>query len=249
MALCEDFESTPSGSGPDASRWTQAAPNCSDNSGSAVVDNTQARSGGKSMRIVSGANYCGHTFMASNIVASMGNVVYGRYFMRLGQALGDAHITFMSMCDGTDAATRGGDCSVSSSNGQMVQTSSKELRMGGQSGIVMWNRELDDATVPSLSPAGIAMSTMLTPNEWHCVEFGIDQAAGSVQTWIDGVAQPGLQIDGTATNEVDAAWLRNGNWRPALKDLKLGWEQYSGAAGATVWFDDVALHNSRIGCQ
>lgn len=248
MALCDDFESTPAGSGPDASRWVMMSPNCSDKSGSAVVDTAQFRSGGRSMRITSGANYCGHTFMASNIVASMGNTIYGRYYLRLSQALGDAHITFMSMCDGTDAAARSGDCSVSTNNGSMLQTKSKELRMGGQSGIVMWNRELDDATVPSLSPAGIAMSSKLTPNEWHCIEFGVDQAAGTLQTWINGVAHSGLQIDASATGEVDANWLRNGNWRPMLKDIKLGWEQYSGA-GTTVWYDDVALHTSRIGCR
>lgn len=248
MALCDDFESTTAGSGPDSSRWILMAPNCSDGTGTVKADASQSHSGGKSMRVTSGANYCGHAFMASNIVASMGNVVYGRYYIRLAQALADPHVTFMSMCDGTDAATRGGDCSVSTVNNAKVQTKSKELRMGGQSGIVMWNRELDDATVPSLSPTGIAMSTKLTPNEWHCVEFSIDQAAGKLQTWIDGVSLAGLQIDGTATSEVDANWLRNGAWHPVLKDLKLGWEQYSGA-GTTVWYDDVALHTSRIGCN
>jgi hypothetical protein len=246
--LCDDFESTAAGAGPDASRWVLMAPNCSDNTGTAVVDTMQFRSGGKSMRIASGANYCGHAFIASSRVASMGNVIYGRYYMRLAQPLGDAHITFVSMCDSTDATARGGDCSVSTSNGAQLQTRSMELRMGGQSGIVMWNRQLDDATMPSLSPAGIAMSTQLTPEAWHCIEFGIDQAAGTLQTWIDGVPLAGLQLDGTATQDVDAAWLRNGNWRPALKDFKLGWENYGGA-GVTLWYDDIVLHTSRIGCN
>lgn len=247
MTLCDDFESSSAGSGPDSSRWAMVSPNCSDNSGSAVVDTAQFHSGGKSMRITTGPNYCGHTFMQSNLVASMGNTVYGRFYVRLSQALADPHITFVSMCDAADAAAVSGNCDVSNVNNSKLQTKSKELRMGGQSGIAMWNRERDDATVPSLSPAGIALSTPLTANVWHCVEFGIDQAAGLLQTWVNGVSIPGLQIDGSPTNEVDTRWLQNGNWRPQLKDFKLGWEQYS-AAGTTLWYDDVALHTSRIGC-
>ncbi|MFI7284947.1 hypothetical protein ACIBOV_32295 [Micromonospora chersina] len=36
-------------------------------------------------------------------------------------------------------------------------------------------------------------------------------------------------------------------WRPRPTDLKIGWESYGGAAD-TLWFDDVALGASRIGC-
>ncbi|MCP3786536.1 hypothetical protein NLX85_24520 [Micromonospora sp. A3M-1-15] len=36
-------------------------------------------------------------------------------------------------------------------------------------------------------------------------------------------------------------------WRPQLTDLKIGWESYGGAAD-TLWFDDVALGATRIGC-
>jgi hypothetical protein len=246
MTLCDDFESPAAGSGPDSSRWSLVPPNCSDNTGKAIIDNTVSHSGSKSIRIDSGPNYCGHTFLYSNLVASMGNVVYGRFYMRLKDALGDPHITFMAMCDATDATAVRGNCNLSM-DGTQENNNPRDVRLGGQSGVMIWNRELSDPTVPSVSSAGKALSTALTPNTWHCVEFGIDQAAGKLQTWVDGASIPGLQIDSTPTADVDASWLTN-PWKPVLKDFKLGWEQYSGA-GTTVWYDDVALHTSRIGCS
>ena len=245
MTLCDDFESPAAGSGPDSSRWKMVPPNCSDNTGKAVIDDAVFHSGGKSIRIDSGADYCGHTFLFSNLVASMGNTVYGRFYMRLKDALGDPHVTFMAMCDSTDSVADGRNCSLSM-DGTLQNQDPRDVRLGGQSGVVIWNRQRSDPTVPSLSPTGKTLSTALTPNAWHCIEFGIDQSAGTLRTWVDGASIPGLQIDSTPTTDVDASWLTNA-WKPVLKDFKLGWEQYSGS-GTTVWYDDVALHTSRIGC-
>jgi hypothetical protein len=111
----------------------------------------------------------------------------------------------------------------------------------------MWNRESDDATMPALSPAGIALSEPLPTNRWLCVELTVDRAAGTMQTWVDGVALAGLQLDATPTPDVDEQWLRKADWRPALTDFALGWESYGGQA-LTLWFDDVALDAVRVGC-
>jgi hypothetical protein len=147
--------------------------------------------------------------------------------VRLSDALGDGHVTFLSM---TDAAAGG-----------------KHLRMGGQSKILMWNRESDDATLPALSPAGIALSEPLPIGRWLCVELMIDQHAGAMQTWVDGAELAGLHLDSVPTPDVDEQWLRQPNWRPTLTSFALGWESYAGQA-MTLWFDDVALDASRIGC-
>jgi len=161
----------------------------------------------------------------------MGPVVYGRFFMRLANVLTDSHVSFFAMHD-----------AVESTN------SAEDLRMGGQSGILMWNRSKDDATLPSLSPAGIGMSVKLPAATWTCIEFGLDGNKGTLQTWVDGKAVPGLQVDGTPTPDVDAAWLSGRPmWKPKVTDIKLGWEGYGGTLN-TVWIDDVALHTSRIGC-
>ncbi|MEU5675418.1 hypothetical protein ABZ749_35065, partial [Micromonospora sp. NPDC047753] len=47
-------------------------------------------------------------------------------------------------------------------------------------------------------------------------------------------------------HDIDGQWY-NRTWRPQLTDLKLGWESYGGGAD-TLWYDDVAMGSSRIGC-
>jgi hypothetical protein len=166
-------------------------------------------------------------FIQNGTIATLGPVVYGRFFVRPSTAIGDQHVTFMSMRDAAD--------------------NNSELRMGGQSGTLMWNRKSDDATLPELSPVGISMGKALPALTWTCVEFAIDSNAGTLKTWVDGDAVVGLEVDGSATPDVDRRWLQRGTWKPSLADFKLGWEQYSNVAN-TLWFDDIALATSRIGC-
>jgi hypothetical protein len=232
LALCDDFESASAGAAPDPSRWSIGGPNCFSGAGQAVVDSTQAHSGQQSVRITPGSDYCGHAFIQSSAISQLGNVRYGRFYIRLQSALTDAHVTFVSMRDANDSS----------------DSHSEELRIGGQSGVLNWNRSKDDATLPTLSPVGISMSRTLPAQAWTCIEFRVDQASGQIQTWADGEAPAGLQADGMATADVDQAWINQyPTWRPALTDLKLGWEAYGGATN-TVWIDDVALGSERIGC-
>ena len=112
----------------------------------------------------------------------------------------------------------------------------------------MWNRESDDATLPELSPCGIALSRKPPVQTWLCVEFQIDSQTREIHTWVDGQVVAGLAVEGDGTPEVDAQWLRNTNWQPKPQNLKLGWESY-GSDANTVWFDEVALGPRRIGCE
>jgi len=207
-------------------------PNCFDGSGKAVIDNTQAHGGKQSVRIDPGTSYCGHAFIINQAVAALGPVVYARFYLRLAQVLGDPHVTIVSLHD-----------AVGSADGSV-----QDLRMGGQSSILMWNRSKDDATLPSLSPTGIAASVKLPAATWTCVEFALDSSQGTMQTWINGSAVAGLNLDGVQTPDIDASWLAsNPTWVPKVTDLKIGWESYGGTTN-TVWIDDVALGTSRVGC-
>jgi hypothetical protein len=225
--LCEDFEDAAAGGPPNAARWQIVSPNCS-GTGTIAVDDTLAHTGSKSLRVDGKGNYCNHVFAVHTAAVGMlGNAFYGRFFVRPGAAQGDGHTTFMTMHDSVE---------------------NKDLRMGGQSKILMWNRESDDATLPSLSPAGIGMSVALPANEWRCVEFHVDGSAGTIQTWVDGAEVAGLVVDGTPTADVDQAWInQKPGWKPNLTDFKIGWEDYAGQ-NMTLWFDDVALGATRIGC-
>ncbi|MBQ1016953.1 cellulose-binding domain-containing protein [Micromonospora sp. D93] len=222
--LCDGFEgqsgSTPSGD------WTVVSPDCS-GAGTATIDTATTHSGSRSVRINGAAGYCNHVFIRSTKnLSGVGNVRYGRIWVRHTTAQPTEHTTMMAMADAAD--------------------SNKDLRLGGQNGALQWNRASDDATLPEQSPAGVAQSLPLPTNRWTCVEFMVDGAAGQLRTWVDGAAIPGLTADGSPTHDIDGQWY-NRTWRPQLTDLKLGWESYGGGAD-TLWYDDVAVGSSRIGC-
>ena len=158
----------------------------------------------------------------------LGTDLYVRYYIRHTTALPTGHVTDVAMRDTND----GGN----------------DLRMGGQNGALQWNRQSDDATLPAQSPAGVALSVPLPTNQWECVEFEVNESQGTMRTWLNGTEVPGLHLDNVPTPDVDAQWLQNRpNWRPALVDLRFGWESYSGGDD-TLWFDDVAIGSQQIGC-
>ncbi|MGW5578867.1 cellulose-binding domain-containing protein [Micromonospora chokoriensis] len=222
--LCDGFEnqtgSTPSGD------WAVVSPDCS-GAGTATIDTATTHSGSRAVRINGAAGYCNHVFVRSTKnLGSVGSVRYGRIWMRHTTAQPTEHTTMVAMADSADG--------------------NKDLRLGGQNGALQWNRASDDATLPEQSPAGVAQSLPLPTNRWVCVEFMVDGSAGQLRTWLDGTAVTGLTADGTPTHDIDGQWY-NRTWRPQLTDLKLGWESYGGGAD-TLWYDDVALGSSRIGC-
>jgi len=223
--FCDDFESQ-TGTQP-SGRWTAGAPNCS-GTGTASVDSSVAHSGGKSLRINGGGGYCNHVFVGTPLSGvNTSSAFWARFYVRHTTPLPAAHITFAALRDAAD--------------------NNKDLRMGGQNGALQWNRESDDATLPEQSPNGVSMSKPLPVNTWTCVEFRIDGPAGRLETWVDGTAVQGLAVDGTPTHDIDGQWLRKANWRPSPTDFRLGWESYGGDTD-TLWFDDVAVSGSRIGC-
>jgi hypothetical protein len=229
FALCDDFESAnvQVGGKPDGTKWTVGAPNVT-GTGALAIDDGQHHSGARSVKVTGQGGYSNHIFLTnSSAIATLGTTVWGRFYVRLADPLGDGHLTFLAMMDAHDGG--------------------KYLRMGGQAKILMWNRESDDATLPALSPVGIAQSEPLPTNQWLCLEFMVDGAQGLLRTWVDGAEIAGLHVDGTSTPDVDEQWLRKADWRPVLTDFALGWESYAGQA-MTLWFDDVALDGARVGC-
>ena len=224
--FCDDFEnqtgSTPSGA------WQVSYPNCQ-GTGTVAVDRTVAHSGSTSIRVDGHNGYCNHVFFGTPLsFTGLGSDLYVRYFIRHTTALPTGHVTFAAMRDTND--------------------SGNDLRMGGQNGALQWNRQSDDATLPEQSPAGVALSTPLPVNQWECVEFEVNEAQGAMRTWLNGTEVAGLHLDNVPTPDVDSQWLQSRpNWRPALVDLRFGWESYSGGDD-TLWFDDVAIGSQQIGC-
>lgn len=160
--ICSDFEDqtgpVPSGD------WQFTAPDCQ-GTGTAAVDTEVAHSGGRSLRVDGGTGYCNHAFVASTAdLSSAGPVVYVRMWVRHTTALPAAHVTFVSLPD--------------------TSQDGRSLRVGGQNGALQWNREVDDATLPAQSPAGVALSRPLPTDSWQCLRFSIDTTAPGLDTWL-----------------------------------------------------------------
>jgi hypothetical protein len=225
-ALTDGFESIAPGAPPDPALWTVGAPDCS-GSGTLAVDDSQAHGGHRSVRVIGGGGYCDHVFFGNaSVIGALGGEVFARFFVRFAAPLGTGHVTFLAMKDDADD---GGD-----------------VRMGGQDSVLIYNRQSDDATLPVLSPTGVGDSVAPPASTWTCVELHVDEAAGTIDTWVDGQEVTGLVEDGGIAPDVSTQWLARA-WKPRLAEFRLGWESYAGQA-MTLWFDDVALAPRRIGC-
>lgn len=222
---CDGFEDQ---AGPTpAGRWSTITPNCA-GAGAAAISTATAHTGTHSLQVNGTDGYCNHVFVDDTADPSAaGATWYVRFWIRHTTALPTGHVTFLAMNDGAAGNT--------------------DLRLGGQNGALMWNRQSDDATLPDQSPAGVAQSVQLPVNVWTCVEFSVGATDGQLHTWVNGSAVPGLTEDGVPTPNVDDQWLGR-SWRPKLTDLKLGWESYGGGGPDGLWFDDVALGASRLDC-
>ncbi len=225
--FCDGFENqtgtVPSG------RWSISTPNCS-GSGTASITTAQQHSGVKSLEIDGVGTYCNHVFADDTTdMPAAAPTWYVRFWFKHTAPLPTNHTTFLAMNDSADGNT--------------------DLRLGAQNGALMWNRQSDDATLPAQSPAGIAQSVVVPTGTWECLEFSVSKTTGQIYTWYNGTLVPGMTEDGVPTQDIDAQWLSGSGatWRPNLTDLKLGWENYS-SGDDTLWFDDVVLSTSRIGC-
>lgn len=221
--FCDGLESQ-TGTTP-SSPWTVKHPDCS-GSGTASIDSTVAHSGTRSLKITGAAGYCNHVFaQAAADLSRLSQSSYVRFYVRHTTELPTAHTTFLAMNDANDG--------------------NRDLRMGGQNGRLQWNRSSDDATLPEQSPTGVSQSASLPASSWSCVELEV-QSTGRMITRVDGWAVPGLVADGTPTHDIDGQWYAKA-WSPRLTDLRLGWESY-GEGSDTLWFDDVVVASSRVGC-
>jgi hypothetical protein len=114
-----------------------------------------------------------------------------------------------------------------------AQGTNKQLRIGGQSEILMYNRESDDATLPSLSPQGIASSTALPTGTWECFEYHLGTES-TIETWLNSNAISGLTIKPGVTNSNTSQW-QSSSEIPKITAVYFGWESY-GSTVNTFWY-------------
>ena len=126
-----------------------------------------------------------------------------------------------------------------------AQAAGKHLRIGGQSKILMYNRESDDATLPSLSPQGIAASTALPTGSFQCFEYHLG-TDGTIETWLNGKAIDGLTSKAGVANPNADQWQKS-TVKSKVTAVYFGWESYGGDTN-TFWYDDISISATRVGC-
>jgi hypothetical protein len=236
LPFCDDFEKETTGGPPDPSVWTVTT-GCgmTDPTSTVTVDGTQSNSGKKSIKVVGGTNTCGPLLTNTTAFASLGDTVYGRFFARFTSGMPMQHTALLVLGLSADAG--------------VAQNPSNGLQLTGQSQVLVWNWH--DTTLPNIDTQGTSQSVdpPLAP-QWVCIEFETSATTGAIAAWVDGSQIAGLTFDPTTTTLQPGA---NNTWssghptplRPA--SISFGWVSYGGGTN-TVWFDDVALSGSRIGC-
>ncbi len=88
----------------------------------------------------------------------------------------------------------------------------------------------------------------LPTQRWVCVEWQFDGPTNSMRLWIDGAAAQDLTVEGTGDGCVHQptsyVWTA-----PTFEKVSLGWQGYQDDEPRTVYVDDVALAQERIGCD
>ncbi|MFO0727961.1 MAG: hypothetical protein U1E65_29545 [Myxococcota bacterium] len=81
------------------------------------------------------------------------------------------------------------------------------------------------------------------PGQWVCLEWEVRASDTSIRVWIDGTAHPELTV--TAANKAGLVF-------PTFDSVWFGWWLYQGGPTPDhydVWFDDIALRTTRVGCD
>jgi hypothetical protein len=188
--------------------------------GNFTID-TAIGANGSSSSIRVDSNNAFHTMLQFALPQAVrdANEVFGRVFLRLAATPNAAHFIWVEV--GT------------------AQNDGHEMRLGHNVGQLQSNHFLNgEQDIRDQSRALVA-------NQFYCLEFQMDNNPEQLRVWLDGeetalsttnyTAGPGAQGNGNAVAD----------FIPPLEAFRIGWELQNG----TVWFDDVALANARIGCD
>jgi hypothetical protein len=247
LALCDDFESDTANGPPDPSRWILwGTRGCSGSGNPAAavifpitIDTTASHSGSQSLK-VEGGDSCGAFAVNTSAFPSLSSgEVYARMWVKLDATKVFAHAILLGggllpVADGGVGFNTAGD----------LFSLQPETNGGTSTSVFYWGVQ-DSNVMPPMNSTASASTTYLSGTGFSCIEFHISKTQKIVETWINGTAVSGL----TSTSSVNSGWAPPASL--GLTSLALGWFDFHGpdSPAFPVWFDDVALSTTRIGCQ
>jgi hypothetical protein len=171
-----------------------------------------------------------------------GDDVYGRFYVFLPSDTAFNHAVMMTLGLTANAITPG----MSLNESANLQLASESVN---NAPVLTW-QTVDGNILPAKDAMGAAATTYPMANTWTCIEFHTSASNGALETWVNGAAVSGLTFVPGTTAPAQGV---NGQWTPispfAPTSLGLDWINFGGSGTFTLYFDDVALGPTRIGCM
>jgi hypothetical protein len=196
-----------------------------------TVDTSQHHSGTKAIKVVSGGSDAwGPLFTNTSAFSTLTTAVYGRFWVYPNAALPSSHQAFMTLALSAAAAMPSAQ----------IKGIEATCQAPNAPGLLTWN--YNDSLLPDVYNF---KSVTLPAQMWSCFEFHTDAASGNIEAWLNGAHLDTMSIP----NDAGAKWTGSAPATPLkIYGLGLGWMAFNGVP-MTLWFDDVALGDSRIGCN
>lgn len=221
FAICESFEDTADGAFPDGfgARGDEWG------QGTIGVASDEAKRGNKSLK-VDGGNDGQHFMDYKGNLGALASHHYGRVFMKVATPApwpsdGVLHADFI---EGLGPNSSGGQHNVRWGVVENTQNKFQWIFNVQPSNAGEWG----DGTSYDYD----------WPGEWQCIEWYYDEPSQDGTLWIDGAEIP-IDVGQSHAPEI-----------PVFESLGVGLANYQPAGeGFTVWFDELAYDDERIGCD
>lgn len=120
------------------------------------------------------------------------------------------------------------------------QEENTEVRLRSFNRYITANNTSSDAVAPSQATSGEGCpSCTQLPTDWFCVEMYVNRPAEELSISVNGEV---------AVSVTDWKASTSSTMPPSIDQVRFGFMRLNGSAG-TVWFDDIAIGPSPIGCD
>jgi hypothetical protein len=189
--------------------------------GTFTLDTSKKHGGNQSLHVTPNNGYS--TLLAiegSPLFPAPTNTFFGRVWLLVPTLPASAHVIWLEAGD--------------------VTNDTHEVRIGMNLGFLQTNLYFN-GEVDLRDP-----SATMAANTWMCVEFKM--GPDELVVWLNGTQSTGVSTTNWARvgNGANGGGNSIANWSPTYAAFRLGWELNP---GTEIWYDDVALGYSRIGCQ
>jgi hypothetical protein len=230
-ALCDDFETVPSGTAPDAAKWKVLTSYSGQPSSvnSVIVDAAQHLRGALALHVHTATG--DPVYIETAALPASGNHFFVRAFAWFDVDPG--------------AHTKGHWGGIVGLGPRAGASQDVEVRFGGQFDILVVNYSPNDALQISSSRDGFYDDgTRLPVHEWTCFEVELDGDGDALRVFMNDVELERLQV----TNWGQFGHQPTVGWSPKYDKIRIGYQSWNADTPVDVWYDAVAIDTVRIGC-